>query len=252
MRMIIPYYAGGFNCDWTKTIPINEKDIAMYLKPNVRIVFRDIWSEQSQRQFRIGQFMEACEDIDCKSFRTRYRSFSPFVGPRVQRTFDKKRESIFFDMEEVAIMAMVFSEMRLTAIVEVEQDDKVVEIKDMSSQLYDLVQPYLYNYKVRYDLTVDQYRDWTRIKKARVVNKKGEEFVMKQKLKSGGLILGAMALGALGIGMMGIVAPKMLKEGWKYFYAPITDVEVIDDLPSGPEEQKPAEKENSVEPKKGE
>ena len=180
--MYIPSYSKGLKVDWTKVIPIDSSNICMYLHPDVAIVFKDIWSEEKQRQFSISKEMENDKDIDCDDFNSRLTEFIPYKKARVKRVFEGKRESIFFDEEEVDILAAKFHNNKFTCIVEVYIAGKKKELSEMSDKEFKIVKPILDSYGVVENLTPKEFRNY-----------KGEEKKDNKII----LALGTLALGLL-------------------------------------------------------
>ncbi len=226
--LIIPYYVSGFELDWTKVIPINENDVGMYIHPRLCVTFERIFSPEQKEHFSISHFMETNEDIDCDDFRERIINFKPFKNARIKRVFDGKRKSIFFDEEEVEILAGVFSQESFTAIIHIYVDGKQTSIKDLPLNLYKIVKPLLENYNVIYPLSIDEYRRFVNIKKVKIKNKKKKGEKKMNKRKSALKLVGGILLEGVSIAGS-IVGMKMISEGYEELAGEIEEVIIDED-----------------------
>lgn len=184
MKLVIPHYAEGLKVDWTKTAPLNYKDIAMYITPSLYISFSAIWNERSQSAFEIGHIMEQSDIIDCDDFEDRFFGFQPYVKARLKRVFRGDRESIFFDKEEVDILATMMDQFKLTAVIELFYKGEAVNINDLPLDLKESVENILDGYNAIYPMSIKEYQDYLNTEKVRIVKRIVEEEeseVMKKK-----------------------------------------------------------------------
>ncbi len=225
--MIIPSYEKGLEVDWTRVIPTNYNDIGMYIHPRICLLFKGMWMPVGECPFSIGIAMETTKDIDCEDFEVRLQEFIPYRLARLKRVFEGKRESIFFDAEEVDILASMLSNQKVTAIVEVMIDDQVVEVEDIPKALYRIIEPFLESYGVIEPLNSDEYRKYKGIRKARVINSKGAGTMDKKKsiikMVSGTIL---SALGVAGL----VIGSTILQNGFRETVGEIDEVEIIDDF----------------------
>lgn len=211
--LLIPYYSEGFEIDWTKTIPLNFDDIAMYIHPRVALSFEKIWAPETQTVFSIGHLFESTSDLNCSDFNARVELFRPFKTSRVERVFGKRRKSIFFDDEEVEVLASIFKQSRFTAIVNIWVDGEITDVRDIPAGLFKAVAPVLKYYRVILPVPADEVRKSGKIVKVKIVKEnkaKGGVKVTKTAIAmklAGGLLL------AGGAALMGVLGVRMLTEG---------------------------------------
>ena len=220
--MIIPYYAeGGFLLDFTKTIPIDYDNLAMYIHPRISLIFKAIWSPEKNCMFSIGYAMESGEDFDCSNFRERLTAFHPFRMARVRRVFDKKRSSAFFDDEEVQLLAGIFKSEKFTALISIAIDGKETDIEKVPPNIYKIVKPFLESYQVTESITIDEYRTFRTIKKVRI---KG---VDKVSVKNSilGIVAGVVITGISSVGL--IIGGKLILSGTDVITGSIIKAEVV-------------------------
>jgi hypothetical protein len=190
--LIIPDYAGGFELDWTKVIPINFDDLAMYIHPRIAITFEKIWSLEKQEQMSIGHLLTTCEDFNCDDFEKRFNEFKPFKNARVSRVFEGRRHSVFFDEEEIETLAAIFKTNKFTAIINIYVDGQPVDIRQMPPRLFRVIAPLLDNYHVIYPLPATEYRSFRKVEIHKIRKEKTDmdKKILFLKLIGGMLLLG--------------------------------------------------------------
>lgn len=223
--MIIPYYReNGFQLDFEKTAPVDYDNLAMYIHPRIKIIFKDIWSPESTSKFSIGHILENGEDFDCDDFKGRMEEFIEFEEARVSRVFKKRRKSIFFDEEEVSLLANIFSKEKFTAIVEISINDKTVPIEKIPDNLYKIVKPFLSGYEACEMLNIEEYRRFKNVRKA--ITKRRVNVNMDKKTNIIGIALGVVCAG-IGVAIT-IGSSIVINENIQDIRGRVTEVEIID------------------------
>lgn len=224
--MIVPYFAERILIDFTYAVPVQREDsenydIAMYIHPRISLLFRDVWATASESVFDLKYSLECAEDLNCVEFDKRVGEFEPHRKARVQRRFDEKRESIFFDSDEIEFLSSIFDNTRLTSIIEIRIDDKVLPVDQVTDKLYKIVKPYLTAYDAVEMITPDEYRRFKSVKSVMIIG--------GRKMGKGEAILKTVG-GALvaGIGITGVIlGAQTIKEGILGIQGKIQDVEII-------------------------
>jgi len=196
----------------------------MYIHPRVAITFEKIFSPEKNTVFSIGSVMQGLPEFNCKDFVARIGEFKPFRAARVKRTFEGRRDSIFFDKEEVEILAEIFACEKFTAIVNVAVDGELVEIKDMPPNLYKIVAPLLEFYGAIHPLPANEYRQYASAK--RVTIKRRTKIMKNQKQSWSKLAFGAV-LALVGMGAMAIGVDNFL-DAYRAISRKTEDVILID------------------------
>lgn len=213
--MIIPYYTRNLQVDFTCAVPVkapseDRYDIGMYVHPNICLLFKNIWSTRAEALFDVKHFMETTADLDCKNFDERYESFVPFRRARVQRRFEERRNSIFFDEEEVEVLSATLQSQPFTSLLEVYINGEMVPLEKIPKNLYQILRPYLVNaYNAVEMLNPDEYRRYCAIRKLSVY--KGGVGVMDRRI-SLLKVLGGTLLAGAGI-MFGVLGGKKIYDG---------------------------------------
>ena len=225
-KLVIPHYAEGLKIDWTKAVPIDYKNVAMYVAPNLRINFKSIWCPRAEASFEIGKFMEDEPNIRCRDFEDRFESFEPYLQSRVRKVFKGDRDTIFFDLEEADVLAATFINDKYTAVIEFVYEGEEVKLTELPEDLREDVEAILKNYNVIYPMTVEEYKQYCEAEKVRVIKtitpnggkkmkKKGINNILKGLLIEGICITGA------------IIGAKLISKGSDEFTGKYKDIIMV-------------------------
>lgn len=117
---------------WELVAPYNDRDLVIFLSPNLSLVLRKIRSTTDNLPFNIKQLMQHEDYKDvfcCNDFEKRLSQFAKNMDTRLERVFvTKKSTYLFFDQEEQDSLKSIVSDISLACTVEIQRRRKIDNI----------------------------------------------------------------------------------------------------------------------------
>ena len=114
---------------WEFIAPYNDRDLVVFLSPNLSLVLRKIRSTTDNLPFNIKQLMQHEDYKDvfcCNDFEKRLSQFAKNMDTRLERVFvTKKSTYLFFDKEEQDSLKSIVSDISLACTVEIQRRRKI-------------------------------------------------------------------------------------------------------------------------------
>ena len=188
--MILPFYSDNKECfDFSHIAPVTRDSFALYVHPNVALLFKDMHNLTSNKIFVIADILEAEKDLDCTNFDRKLDEFNPYRKARVRRTFEKDRPSIFFDEDEIDFLEGLFDRNNFTGIVSIYVKGQEYNLSDLDDKVYSIVQPFIEELGLIEQVDCDEFRNFYKKKS------KGVRGVFKNKLLLKNILPGLLIAG---------------------------------------------------------
>ena len=157
---------------WEYVAPYNDRDLVLFLSPNLSLVLRKIRSTSDNLPFNIKQLMQH-DDYKvvfcCNDFEKRLSTFAKNMDTRLERVFvTKKSTYLFFDKEEQDSLRGIISDVSLTCTVEIQRrrkiDDTFVScpLQTMLEENYQQIAQKIAKAGVICEISLDEYMRYTK------------------------------------------------------------------------------------------
>lgn len=157
---------------WDKVAPYNDRELVLFLSPNLSIVLRRIRSITDNLPFNIKQLMQHDDYktiFACPDFEGRLETFAKGMDTRLERVFvTKKSTYLFFDEEEQESLKSIVSDVALTCVCEIQRRKKVdntfsvCPLATMTESDYTNIAAKLKKAGIECHITLDEYMRYTK------------------------------------------------------------------------------------------
>ena len=157
---------------WDKIAPFNDRELVLFLSPNLSIVLRRIRSITDNLPFNIKQLMQHDDYktvFACPDFESRLENFAKGMDVRLERVFTTKKSTyLFFDEEEQDSLRSIISDIALTCVCEIQRRRKsdntfvLCPLTTMSEADYANISQKLKRAGVECQITLDEYMRYTK------------------------------------------------------------------------------------------
>lgn len=186
----MPFYSDNSGCfNFSHIVPVSRDMFALYVHPNIALLFKEVWDITNNRKFIIGDILESEDDLDCKNFDKRLSDFNPYRKARIKRTLEGIRDSIFFDEDEIDFLEGLFNHNNFTAIVSIYIKGQEYELPKLDSHIYSIIKPFIDDLQLVEQIECDEYR------KAYRHEGKGVRAVLKDKVLLKHILPGLLLIG---------------------------------------------------------